>query len=90
MDSTERLVRGQKVVDVGSPIRVPVGPGTLGRIINVIGEPIDERGPVDTQQWVDWRLFVKMTNFSDIRAVIWEEIFKPEENCMVLANLPYL
>ncbi|CAK8692137.1 ATP synthase subunit beta, mitochondrial-like [Clavelina lepadiformis] len=51
MDSTERLVRGQKVVDVGSPIRVPVGPGTLGRIINVIGEPIDERGPVETEHF---------------------------------------
>ena len=48
MDSTERLVRGQKVVDIGSPIVVPVGPGTLGRIINVIGEPIDERGDVET------------------------------------------
>ena len=44
MDSTERLVRGQKVNDMGSPIIVPVGPATLGRIINVIGEPIDERG----------------------------------------------
>jgi len=52
MDSTERLVRGQEVLDVGSPIRVPVGPGTLGRIINVIGEPIDERGPVDTDKYV--------------------------------------
>jgi F-type H+-transporting ATPase subunit beta len=51
MDSTERLVRGQKVNDVGSPIIVPVGPGTLGRIINVIGEPIDERGPVDTEHF---------------------------------------
>ena len=47
MDSTERLVRGQKVNDVGSPIIVPVGPATLGRIINVIGEPIDERGMVN-------------------------------------------
>ena len=52
MDSTERLVRGQAVVDVGSPIQVPVGPGTLGRIINVIGEPIDERGAVNTEQLV--------------------------------------
>merc|ERR1712119_163570 len=51
MDSTERLVRGQTVVDVGSPIQVPVGPGTLGRIINVIGEPIDERGPVETEHY---------------------------------------
>ena len=50
MDSTERLVRGQKVIDMGSPIKVPVGPATLGRIINVIGEPIDERGEVPTEQ----------------------------------------
>jgi F-type H+-transporting ATPase subunit beta len=48
MDTTEGLVRGQKVVDTGSPIAVPVGPETLGRILNVIGEPIDERGPVNT------------------------------------------
>ena len=46
LDSTEGLVRGQAVRDVGSPILVPVGSATLGRIINVIGEPIDERGPV--------------------------------------------
>jgi F-type H+/Na+-transporting ATPase subunit beta len=47
MDTTDGLVRGQDVVDTGGPISVPVGPGTLGRILNVIGEPIDERGPVD-------------------------------------------
>jgi F-type H+-transporting ATPase subunit beta len=46
MDSTEGLVRGQEVLDTGRAIAVPVGPGTLGRIINVIGEPIDEAGPV--------------------------------------------
>src|ERR1700753_1706588 len=46
MDTTEGLVRGQEVTDTGAPIRVPVGDGTLGRIINVIGEPIDEAGPV--------------------------------------------
>ena len=46
MDSTEGLVRGQEVTDTGEPITVPVGPETLGRIINVIGEPVDERGPV--------------------------------------------
>jgi F-type H+-transporting ATPase subunit beta len=48
MDSTDGLSRGQVVVDTGSPITVPVGPGTLGRIINVVGEPIDELGPVET------------------------------------------
>jgi F-type H+/Na+-transporting ATPase subunit beta len=46
MDTTEGLVRGQEVVDTGEPIMVPVGDGTLGRIINVIGEPVDEAGPV--------------------------------------------
>ena len=46
MDSTDGLVRGGVVTDTGAPITVPVGPGTLGRILNVIGEPIDERGPV--------------------------------------------
>ncbi len=49
MDSTEGLVRGQEVTDTGGPISVPVGPETLGRILNVVGEPIDERGPVDTK-----------------------------------------
>src|SRR5262249_41427768 len=50
MDSTDGLTRGQSVADTGKPIAVPVGPETLGRIINVIGEPIDERGPVKTKQ----------------------------------------
>jgi len=50
MDITEGLVRGQKVVDTGAPIMVPVGPECLGRIINVIGEPIDERGPIKTKK----------------------------------------
>src|ERR1700684_4551399 len=49
MDTTEGLVRGQPVTDTGSPIMVPVGAGTLGRIINVIGEPIDEAGPVQAE-----------------------------------------
>src|SRR5579872_4187316 len=47
MDTTEGLVRGQPVIDTGGPIIVPVGPATLGRIMNVIGEPIDEAGPID-------------------------------------------
>ncbi|MFA5041671.1 MAG: F0F1 ATP synthase subunit beta [Bdellovibrionales bacterium] len=49
MDSTDGMVRGAPVEDTGSPIMVPVGPETLGRIINVIGEPVDERGPVKTK-----------------------------------------
>ncbi len=48
MDSTDGMVRSQEVVDTGGPITVPVGPETLGRILNVIGEPVDERGPVVT------------------------------------------
>lgn len=50
MDGTEGLVRGQSVLDTGYPIRIPVGAETLGRIINVIGEPIDERGPIPTDK----------------------------------------
>jgi F-type H+-transporting ATPase subunit beta len=48
MDTTEGLTRGQPVFDTGNPITVPVGPATLGRIMNVIGEPIDEAGPIAT------------------------------------------
>ncbi|MEE3094734.1 MAG: F0F1 ATP synthase subunit beta [Pseudomonadota bacterium] len=50
MDATEGLVRGTEVNDTGNPIEVPVGPETLGRIVNVIGEPIDERGPIGNTQ----------------------------------------
>ncbi|HEV3249190.1 MAG TPA: F0F1 ATP synthase subunit beta [Beijerinckiaceae bacterium] len=50
MDSTEGLVRGQSVQDTGLPIAIPVGPGTLGRIMNVIGEPVDEAGPIPHQE----------------------------------------
>ncbi|MFZ5731464.1 MAG: F0F1 ATP synthase subunit beta [Pseudomonadota bacterium] len=49
MDTSEGLVRGQAVTDTGAPIAVPVGVGTLGRIVNVIGEPIDEAGPVKAE-----------------------------------------
>lgn len=52
LDSTEGLVRGQPVSDTGNPICIPVGPQTLGRIINVIGEPIDERGPIETDKFL--------------------------------------
>ena len=50
MDTTEGLVRGQEVTDTGGPIMVPVGPATLGRILNVIGDPIDEAGPIATTE----------------------------------------
>lgn len=48
MDSTEGLRRGQRVIDTGYPIRVPVGKSCLGRIMNVVGDPIDERGPIES------------------------------------------
>ncbi|EMD87483.1 hypothetical protein COCC4DRAFT_192700 [Bipolaris maydis ATCC 48331] len=51
MDGTEGLVRGAKAVDTGNPIMVPVGNGTLGRIMNVTGDPIDERGPIKTDKY---------------------------------------
>jgi len=70
MDGTEGLVRGQQCMDVGSPIRIPVGPETLGRIINVIGEPIDERGPVKTTKFAaihaDAPEFVEMSVAQEI------------------------
>jgi F-type H+-transporting ATPase subunit beta len=50
MDTTDGLVRGQEVIDTAEPISVPVGEETLGRIMNVIGEPVDEAGPVQTKQ----------------------------------------
>ena len=50
MDATEGLVRGQAVVDTGAPISVPVGTATLGRILNVVGEPVDEKGPVNATE----------------------------------------
>ncbi len=50
MDSSEGLVRGREVTDLGGPITVPVGPATLGRILNVVGEPVDEGGPVEAEE----------------------------------------
>ena len=49
MDISEGLVRGQEVTDTGEPISVPVGEGTLGRIMNVVGEPVDEAGPINME-----------------------------------------
>ncbi len=50
MDSTDGLIRNHKVLDTGGPITVPVGEGVLGRILNVIGEPIDEQGPIEADE----------------------------------------
>ena len=55
MDATEGLKRGDEVINTKAPIKVPVGPETLGRIINVVGEPIDERGDVKTKE--NWPIF---------------------------------
>ena len=63
MDSTEGLKRGNKVTDTGSPITVPVGPETLGRIINVIGEPIDQKGKVSTKE--KWPIHRQAPKFTD-------------------------
>ena len=50
MDATEGVMRGQEVTDTAGPISVPVGPATLGRILNVIGQPVDEKGPVEAEE----------------------------------------
>src|SRR5499433_1409385 len=50
MEATEGMVRGMKAIDLGGPISVPVGHGTLGRVINVIGEPVDNLGPVEAKE----------------------------------------
>src|ERR1043166_566732 len=50
LQPTEGLVRGMKAISLGHPVEVPVGPATLGRVLNVIGEPVDERGPVHNKQ----------------------------------------
>jgi len=63
MDATEGLKRGDVVRDTGSPIKVPVGPETLGRIINVIGEPIDEKGEVKTKE--SWPIHRPAPEFTD-------------------------
>ncbi|APX12255.1 F0F1 ATP synthase subunit beta [Tateyamaria omphalii] len=70
MDSSEGLVRGQEVTDTDGPIMVPVGPKTLGRILNVVGEPVDEGGPVDAEErrpiHADAPLFAEQSTESEI------------------------
>ena len=63
MDSTEGLKRGDSVQNTGAPISVPVGPETLGRIINVIGQPIDQKGEVKTKE--KWPIHREAPKFTD-------------------------
>lgn len=63
MDGTDGLVRGQRVLATGSPIKVPVGRGTLGRIMNVIGEPVDECGPIDAPE--TWSIHREAPEFTE-------------------------
>ena len=63
MDATEGLKRGDEVIATGAPIQVPVGPESLGRIVNVIGEPIDEKGEVKTKE--KWPIHRSAPEFSD-------------------------
>ena len=63
MDATEGLKRGDEVINTGSPISVPVGPETLGRIINVVGESIDEKGEVKTKE--KWPIHRSAPKFTD-------------------------
>ena len=63
MDATEGLKRGDEVLNTGAPISVPVGPETLGRIINVIGQPIDEKGEVKTSE--KWPIHRQAPKFTD-------------------------
>ena len=63
MDATEGVKRGDKVINTGAPISIPVGPETLGRIINVIGQPIDEKGEVNTKE--KWPIHRQAPKFTD-------------------------
>ena len=63
MDATEGLKRGDVVTDTGAPIKVPVGPETLGRIVNVVGEPIDEKGEIKTKE--SWPIHRSAPEFND-------------------------
>ena len=63
MDSAEGLMRGQDVIDTGAPISIPVGPKTLGRIVDVIGRPVDEMGPIETD--TRWAIHRPAPSFED-------------------------
>jgi F-type H+-transporting ATPase subunit beta len=63
MESTDGMTRGDEVLDTGNQIQVPVGPKTLGRIMNVIGEPVDERGPIESSE--QWSIHREAPSFVD-------------------------
>ena len=65
LGSTDGLIRGQEIVDTGAPVSVPVGEGTLGRVFNLLGQPIDDRGPVNaTEHWPIHRAAPKIADLS--------------------------
>ena len=66
MSSTDGLVRGMAAVDTGAPISVPVGRETLGRVFNLLGQPVDERGPVNAKQY--WPIHRPAPTFAEQRA----------------------
>ena len=63
MKPTDGMVRGMKAIDTGAPISVPVGRETLGRIMNVLGEPVDERGPINSE--LRWSIHREAPKFED-------------------------
>ena len=75
MDTTDGLVRGQTASDTGSPISMPVGPETLGRIMNVVGEPVDERGKINTTNEEVHGEFIGMIKLSSRGANIFKQHF---------------
>ena len=72
MDSTEGLIRGQAVKNTGSPIMMPVGKGVLGRILNVVGQPVDEKGPVTATKWLPIHRDPPPFTDQDVRMVPFE------------------
>jgi F-type H+-transporting ATPase subunit beta len=65
LSSTDGMQTGMKAVDTGSPIKVPVGPATLGRLFNVVGEPIDEKGAIEAEEW--WPIHRDAPSFDELR-----------------------
>lgn len=65
LSSTDGMRGGMKAVDTGSPIKAPVGPSILGRLFNVVGEAIDEKGPLEAEEW--WPIHRKPPSFDDLK-----------------------